>query len=96
VLEVDWQIVAQSPAINRYVGRLSFSFWKSRKGQRKQLVEGSIPFYLTRLRSGSKRMGRRLRQELNPELREALRDTFPFAGLDCDALTARVLATFLG
>jgi hypothetical protein len=56
VLEVDWQIVAQSHAINRYVGRLPFSFWKSRKGQRKQLFEGSIPFHLTRLRSGSKRM----------------------------------------
>jgi len=33
----------------------------------------------------------RLQQMLDPELREALGETFPFAGADCDALTARVL-----
>jgi RNA polymerase sigma-70 factor (ECF subfamily) len=33
----------------------------------------------------------RLQQMLDPELREALGETFPFAGVDCDALTARVL-----
>src|SRR5262245_24135162 len=27
----------------------------------------------------------------DPEIREALRDTFPFAGKDCDAMTERVL-----
>ena len=42
------------------------------------------------------RARQRLQQELDPELREALRDTFPFAGADCDALTARVLARFIG
>lgn len=42
------------------------------------------------------RARQRLQQELDPELREALRDTFPFAGADCDALTARVLARLIG
>jgi hypothetical protein len=28
---------------------------------------------------------------LDPELKSALGDTFPFAGADCEALTARVL-----
>jgi RNA polymerase sigma-70 factor (ECF subfamily) len=41
------------------------------------------------------RSRRRLQRELDPEIREALRDTFPFAGRDCDALTKRVLAKFL-
>jgi RNA polymerase sigma-70 factor (ECF subfamily) len=41
------------------------------------------------------RARRRLQQELDPDLREALRGAFPFAGADCDALTARVLAKFL-
>ena len=36
-----------------------------------------------------------LQRELDPEIRDALRDTFPFAGRDCDALTERVLANFL-
>ncbi len=42
------------------------------------------------------RARQRLQQQLDPELREALRDTFPFAGADCDALTERVLAKFIG
>jgi RNA polymerase sigma-70 factor, ECF subfamily len=41
------------------------------------------------------RARRRLQKELNPELREALRDTFPFAGRDCAALTERVIAKCL-
>jgi RNA polymerase sigma-70 factor, ECF subfamily len=41
------------------------------------------------------RARRRLQQELDPDLRAALHDTFPFAGADCDALTERVLAKFL-
>jgi RNA polymerase sigma-70 factor (ECF subfamily) len=40
------------------------------------------------------RARRRLQQELDPELRGALQDTFPFLGADCDALTERVLARF--
>jgi RNA polymerase sigma-70 factor, ECF subfamily len=40
------------------------------------------------------RSRRRLQRELDPEMREALRDTFPFAGGDCDAMTG-VLARFL-
>lgn len=42
------------------------------------------------------RARRRLQEELDPELRGALRDTFPFLGADCDALTDRVLVKFLG
>jgi RNA polymerase sigma-70 factor (ECF subfamily) len=38
------------------------------------------------------RSRRRLQRELDPEIREALRDAFPFAGRDCDALTERVVA----
>jgi len=80
VLEVDGQIVAQSNAINRYVGKLADLYpsdpWQAalcdevmeavediaseigatfnlpeeqKKVQRKALVEGPIPFYLTRL-----------------------------------------------
>ena len=41
------------------------------------------------------RARRRLQQELDPELREALHDTFPFAGCECSALTERVIAKFL-
>ena len=41
------------------------------------------------------RSRRRLQCELDPELRDALRSTFPFAGRDCDELTERVLAKFL-
>jgi len=40
------------------------------------------------------RARRLLQKELDPELHEALRGTFPFAGADCDALTARVLEKF--
>jgi RNA polymerase sigma-70 factor, ECF subfamily len=36
-----------------------------------------------------------LQQELDSKLRNALQDTFTFAGSDCDALTERVLATFI-
>jgi RNA polymerase sigma-70 factor, ECF subfamily len=41
------------------------------------------------------RARRKLQAALDPELREALRGAFPFAGADCDRLTARVLAKFL-
>ena len=41
------------------------------------------------------RARRRLQQELDPQLREALHDTFPFAGRECNALTERVIAKFL-
>jgi len=80
LLEVDGQIIAQSNAINRYVGKLADLYpsdpWEAalcdevmeavedivskiaatinlpeeqKKTQRQALVEGSIPFYLTRL-----------------------------------------------
>lgn len=38
------------------------------------------------------RARRRLQQELDPDLRSALQGTFPFAGADCEALSARVAA----
>ena len=41
------------------------------------------------------RARRRLQQELDPELRDALHGAFPFAGADCDRLAERVLAKFL-
>ncbi|HEY2706632.1 MAG TPA: RNA polymerase sigma factor [Caulobacteraceae bacterium] len=40
------------------------------------------------------RARRRLRADLGPELQRALGASFTFAGADCDALTARVLARF--
>jgi RNA polymerase sigma-70 factor (ECF subfamily) len=40
------------------------------------------------------RARRRLQQALDPELKTALAGTFPFAGLDCEAMTARVIAAF--
>ena len=41
------------------------------------------------------RARRELQQELDSKLRNALQDTFTFAGSDCDALTERVLAMFI-
>ncbi len=40
------------------------------------------------------RARRRLQQELDPELKTALDGTFPFAGVDCEALSDRVVRTF--
>jgi RNA polymerase sigma-70 factor (ECF subfamily) len=40
------------------------------------------------------RARRRLQKELDPELCGALSDTFPFAGVDCEALTNRVIMRF--
>ena len=40
------------------------------------------------------RARRRLQKELGPEMRNALSETFTFAGADCEALTNRVLASF--
>jgi RNA polymerase sigma-70 factor, ECF subfamily len=54
-----------------------------------QIPTGTVKTRLFRSR-------RRLQRELDPEIRGALRDTFPFAGADCDALTDRVLAKYLG
>jgi RNA polymerase sigma-70 factor (ECF subfamily) len=42
------------------------------------------------------RARRRLQDALDPDLRDALRGAFPFAGADCDALTERVLTAWLG
>jgi RNA polymerase sigma-70 factor, ECF subfamily len=42
------------------------------------------------------RARRRLQKELDPELYGALSETFPFAGADCEALTERVVARFIG
>jgi RNA polymerase sigma-70 factor, ECF subfamily len=53
-----------------------------------QIPTGTVKTRLLRSR-------RRLQRELDPEIREALHDTFPFAGRDCDTLTERVLAKFL-
>jgi RNA polymerase sigma-70 factor (ECF subfamily) len=40
------------------------------------------------------RARRRLQKELDPELCDALSETFPFAGADCEALTKRVITNF--
>jgi RNA polymerase sigma-70 factor, ECF subfamily len=40
------------------------------------------------------RARRRLQKELDPELRGALSETFPFAGADCEALTNWVITRF--
>ena len=40
------------------------------------------------------RARRRLQKELDPELCDALAETFPFAGADCEALTNRVITSF--
>jgi RNA polymerase sigma-70 factor (ECF subfamily) len=42
------------------------------------------------------RARRRLQATLAPSLQDALKDAFPFAGADCDALTERVLVKFVG
>jgi RNA polymerase sigma-70 factor, ECF subfamily len=53
-----------------------------------QIPTGTVKTRLMRSRH-------RLQRELDPEIREALRDTFPFAGKDCDAMTERVLVKLL-
>jgi RNA polymerase sigma-70 factor (ECF subfamily) len=40
------------------------------------------------------RARQRLQNELDPELCDALAETFPFAGADCEALTNQVIASF--
>jgi RNA polymerase sigma-70 factor (ECF subfamily) len=40
------------------------------------------------------RARKRLQKELDPELCNALSETFPFAGADCEAMTERVLTNF--
>ncbi|HEY1146137.1 MAG TPA: RNA polymerase sigma factor [Allosphingosinicella sp.] len=42
------------------------------------------------------RARRRLQDDLGPELRTVLDGAFPFAGADCDAMTARVIAAYCG
>jgi RNA polymerase sigma-70 factor, ECF subfamily len=42
------------------------------------------------------RARRRLREDLAPEVKDALAGAFPFAGLDCEAMTERVAAAFCG
>lgn len=42
------------------------------------------------------RARRRLQQDLGPELRTTLQGVFPFAGADCEAMSARVLRAFTG
>lgn len=42
------------------------------------------------------RARRRLQQALAPEVKEALTGSFPFAGADCEALTARVVKAYCG
>jgi RNA polymerase sigma-70 factor, ECF subfamily len=39
---------------------------------------------------------RKMQRQLDAKLRDALLHTFTFAGSDCDALTERVLAAFIG
>jgi RNA polymerase sigma-70 factor, ECF subfamily len=41
------------------------------------------------------RARRKMQQQLDAELRDALLHTFTFAESDCDALTERVLAAFI-
>jgi RNA polymerase sigma-70 factor (ECF subfamily) len=41
------------------------------------------------------RARRKLEQALAPEVRNALRGTFPFAGADCERLTERVVRDFV-
>jgi RNA polymerase sigma-70 factor (ECF subfamily) len=42
------------------------------------------------------RARRRLQEDLGPELRSVLEGAFPFAGADCDAMSARVISAFCG
>ncbi|MGN6147473.1 MAG: RNA polymerase sigma factor [Rhizomicrobium sp.] len=44
------------------------------------------------VRSRHLRARQKIQKMLDPEMKSAMGDTFPFAGADCEALTARVLA----
>ena len=56
-------------------------------GEALQIPEETVKTRLFRAR-------RRLQKELDPELCGALSETFPFAGVDCEAMTERVLTKF--
>lgn len=53
------------------------------------LVPGTVKTRLLRAR-------RRLQKDLAPEVRATLSGAFPFAGVDCEALTCRVVETLCG
>lgn len=57
-------------------------------------VASSLGVPVETVRTRLFRARRRLREDLGPELKRALEGSFVFAGADCDALTARVLAAW--
>ena len=57
-------------------------------------VAASLEMPVETVRTRLFRARRRLRDDLGPELKAALHGSFPFAGADCDALTARVLSAW--
>ena len=57
-------------------------------------VAASLGIAVETVRTRLFRARRRLRQDLGPELKRVLEGSFPFAGADCDAMTARVLSAW--
>lgn len=54
-------------------------------------TSGALDIPVATVKSRQFRARRKLRLSLAPEVRTALEDTFPFAGMDCERLTARLI-----
>ena len=65
------------------------------EGLSSEEVAESLDMPVETVRTRLFRARRRLRDDLGPELKAALAGSFPFAGADCDALTARVLSAWM-
>jgi len=64
------------------------------EGQSVEEVAAALDLNPATVKTRHLRARRRLRESLAPEVREALTGSFPFAGADCEAMTARVLAAW--
>jgi len=66
------------------------------EGQSVEEVAAALDLNPATVKTRHLRARRRLRDSLAPEVREALTGSFPFAGADCEALTARIVAAWCG
>ena len=64
------------------------------EGQSVEEVADALDLNPATVKTRHLRARRRLREALAPDVKEALFGSFPFAGADCEALTARVLAAW--
>jgi RNA polymerase sigma-70 factor (ECF subfamily) len=65
------------------------------EGQSVEEVAATLDLNPATVKTRHLRARRRLQEALAPEVKEALTGSFPFAGADCEAMTARVIAAFV-